>query len=85
VSSRVTPERAVTLLSSLERAALSFADPSDVPSVCRDPADAYLFALAHDADAVLVSGDRDVLEVPGPPVRVLTPKAIASLVSRLGA
>jgi uncharacterized protein len=85
VSSRVTPERAVTLLSSLERAALSFADPSDVPSVSRDPADDYLFALAHDADAVLVSGDRDVLEVPGPPVRVLTPKTFASLVSRLGA
>ena len=83
VASRVSPESADRLIALLERSGFPSADPTDVPSVCRDPADDYLFALARGADAVLVSGDRDVLEVPDPPVRVLTPTAFASLVSRL--
>ena len=42
------------------------ADPVDVPSVCRDPNDDYLLALAADAGAdVLCSGDRDLRDVAG--------------------
>jgi uncharacterized protein len=37
-------------------------DPAAVERVTRDPRDDYLVALAKAAEAVVVSGDRDVLE-----------------------
>jgi putative PIN family toxin of toxin-antitoxin system len=40
-------------------------DPNEQPRVAIDPADDHLFALASTARAVLVSGDRDVLNAPG--------------------
>lgn len=75
----VSSDRAAALIEALQRAAIAFPDPRDVPAVCRDPQDDYLFALARDAGAVLVSGDRDVLETADPGVRVLRPGALASL------
>jgi hypothetical protein len=51
--------------------------------VCRDPHDDYLVALAVATGAEsIVTGDRDLLELPEPPVAVLTPRA---LIERLDA
>jgi putative PIN family toxin of toxin-antitoxin system len=83
VATRVPATVATGLVGALERAAIVVADPSDVPRVCRDPGDDYLFALAREAEAVLVSGDADVLAVASPPVRVLSPRAVRNLLSRL--
>lgn len=41
-------------------------DPNAPPPVrCDDPGDDYLVALAHDQKAILVSGDRHLLELAG--------------------
>lgn len=57
--------------------------PEPHPAVCRDPRHGYLVALAvaRRADAI-VTGDRDLLELPDPPVAVLTPRV---LIERLDA
>jgi len=57
--------------------------PLPHPAVCRDPRDDYLVALAvaTRADAI-VTGDRDLLEMPDSPLAVLTPR---SLIERLDA
>lgn len=83
VAARVPSAVASGLVDALERAAIVLPDPSDVPPVCRDPGDDYLFALAREAQGVLVSGDADVLAVVSPPVRVLSPRAFGDLLSRL--
>lgn len=51
-------------------------DPGHVQPARRDPNDDYLvaFAQAEAADA-LVSGDRDLLDIPDPPIAVLSPRA----------
>jgi predicted nucleic acid-binding protein len=50
-------------------------DPSDVPSVSRDPDDDYLVALVHSAGAeVLCSGDADLAAVTE--VEVRSPRAL---------
>jgi uncharacterized protein len=79
VRARVPPEAATKLVNLLEEAGLMFPDPSHIPSVCRDPNDDHLFALAHDANAVLVSGDGDVLSVREASVRVLSPAALVTV------
>ncbi len=50
--------------------------PEPHPTVCRDPRDDYLIALAvvSEADAI-ITGDRDLLELPDPPVAALAPRA----------
>jgi len=49
-------------------------DPTDVPSVSRDPNDDYLLALAQVTDSrAVISGDRDLTDLDDPPVPVLTP------------
>ena len=78
---RLVPENeANALVMVIERAAITLPDPLDVPAVCRDPNDDYLFALARQAGAVLVSGDKDILDVTDIGVRVLRPAALASVV-----
>lgn len=50
-----------------------------VEAVSRDPDDDYLVALARDAGADWrVTGDPDLLEVVGPPVRVVSPGVFAA-------
>ena len=78
---RVLPEAALRVLWALREGALLLPDPKDVPAVCRDPDDDYLFALAAASGAVLVSGDADVTGVKDPPVQVLSPTAFAALVA----
>jgi putative PIN family toxin of toxin-antitoxin system len=78
---RLVPENeANALVMVIEQAAITLPDPLDVPAVCRDPNDDYLFALAREAGAVLVSGDNDILDVTDVGVRVLRPAALVSLV-----
>jgi uncharacterized protein len=48
----------------LRRDAAFTDDPAGPPPIhCRDPADDYLIALAHDRAGALVSGDDDLLEL----------------------
>lgn len=51
--------------------------PRPYPAVCRDPDDDYLVALAraHLVDA-LVTGDRDLLELPDIGVAVIAPREL---------
>jgi len=59
----------------LARAATMAADPEDAETVrSRDPGDDYLIALAASERAVLVSGDRHLLELEGQ-IPVFTPAA----------
>lgn len=65
------------LVEELERRAEPADDPTDVPPISRDPDDDYLVALAIEAEVdVLVSGDRDLLDLGNPPVRIVTPRAL---------
>jgi uncharacterized protein len=59
-------ERVVAYMEFLRREAHVVPDP-DAPSPvrCEDPGDDYLVALAHDQRAVLVSGDRHLLDLAG--------------------
>jgi predicted nucleic acid-binding protein len=46
-------------------------DPAEVSVHTRDPDDDYLVALAGHAQAILVSGDRDLLDATLPEITVL--------------
>lgn len=81
---RLSAEDAHLFLADVAAQAVMLADPADPPSVCRDPEDDYLVALADAAGAdVLVSGDDDLLAVEPSRagVEVLTPR---QLIDRLG-
>lgn len=65
------------LVAELSAIAIMADDPPDPPSVTRDPGDDYLVALAVAAGAdALVSGDRDLTDLTGAGVTVLTPRAL---------
>ncbi len=70
----ITSEQAEVFLVLLRDKAEMHADPVAVTELSRDPDDDYLIALARDTDAdALISGDKDLLELSDPPIRVLTP------------
>jgi putative PIN family toxin of toxin-antitoxin system len=75
----LTDDQAARLILAIENAALTLPDPDEIPQVCRDPADDYLFALAGGSADVLVSGDKVILEASDPGVRVLTPAGFAEI------
>ena len=75
----VSGSEATRLRVALLRSAVVVEDPRHVPTVCRDPADDYLFALAAEHAQLLLSGDRDVTEAERPPVRVLTPRGFLAI------
>jgi uncharacterized protein len=62
------------------------ADPAPPhPAVCRDPDDDYLVALARAAGVdALVTGDRDLLELEGVGVAVITPRALVEQLADAG-
>jgi putative PIN family toxin of toxin-antitoxin system len=63
---RIEPEEARRFVDLLARAATIAPDPEGAPSIrSRDPGDDYLIALAASERAVLVSGDRHLLELEG--------------------
>jgi putative PIN family toxin of toxin-antitoxin system len=61
--SRVTSAEASAFVDFLEANAWRAIDPGRPPRRSRDPGDDYLVALAAVTSAVLVSGDRDLLEM----------------------
>ena len=62
------------------------ADPTPpYPAVCRDPGDDYLVALARATVVdVLVTGDRDLLELEEIGVAVITPRALVERLADAG-
>ena len=60
---RISSDEAVALVRLLRSAATLVEDPSDPPRRSSDPDDDYLLALAENAGARLVSGDRHLLEL----------------------
>ena len=81
---RLSADDAQLFLADVAAQVVMLADPLDPPTVCRDPDDDYLVALAMIAGAeVLVSGDDDLLAVEPARagVEVMTPR---QLVDRLG-
>lgn len=67
--SRVTDIEAKTFVDLLERAATVTDDPPTGARRSRDVDDDYLLALAESSMAILVTGDRDLLDLKGLPVR----------------
>ncbi len=71
----VTVEEAQTFVAEVARFGRRLADPTDPPSASRDPDDDYLVALARTEGArAVISGDRDLTEMPDTGIVVLTPK-----------
>ena len=60
---RVPAEDAREFVSRLRALATAAPDPPDAPRRSEDPADDYLLALAEAERAVLVSGDRHLLDL----------------------
>jgi putative PIN family toxin of toxin-antitoxin system len=63
VHTYVVPAEAVAFVLLLETSATRMPDPSEAPRRSRDPGDDYLLALAESSSAVVVSGDRDLLNL----------------------
>ena len=60
----ISEEDARRVLRWLKESATVIDDPADPPPVRSvDPGDDYLIALAADREAILVSGDRDILDL----------------------
>lgn len=60
-----TLKEGAALVAAIELAGREIADriPEDLPLVCQDPDDNYLFAIAEDSDTrFIVTGDREVLK-----------------------
>ena len=69
LSTRITSEEAAEMLELLRLGAEMHEDPQMPPLVhSSDPGDDYLIALAAEAGAILVSGDKHLLELPRIPV-----------------
>ena len=64
----VTSEEAEAFIELLRAAGIMADDVASPPQISRDPGDDYLLALAKSKAAILVSGDRDLLEVKDAPV-----------------
>ena len=75
LSARISPDLADEVVELLRRTAIMIEDPAGPPPMrSQDPDDDYLITLAQTAQALIVSGDRHLLDVPGLPVR--TPAAL---------
>ena len=69
----VTEEEAEEFVSEVARLGTAFPDSPEPERVSRDPSDDYLIALARStASRAVVSGDRDLTELPDPDPPVLT-------------
>ena len=76
----LTLERVNQFVEALARDAEVADDPREPAPLSRDPRDDYLIALARAASAhVLVTGDRDLLEVVSPDVRIVSPREFLEL------
>ena len=80
---RVSGDEAARFVSMLRRGAVLVPDPPAPARQPADPQDLYLLALAEDHHAVLVTGDRHVLELAGRfPIR--TPRELLDALERGG-
>lgn len=77
----VTNSEAQEFVERVQRRATVLDDPAAAPPVTRDPDDEYLVALAEHAEAVLVSGARDLLEADVASLEIISPRQV---VARLG-
>ena len=66
---RIADDEAQAFVDLLRRTATMADDPAAPVRRSRDPGDDYLLALAESAVAILVTGDQDLLDVKGLPVR----------------
>jgi putative PIN family toxin of toxin-antitoxin system len=67
---RISEQATDSLLNLLRRStAVTAAPPPPAPATSRDPGDDYLVALAAATGSVLVSWDRDLLELTGFPIQ----------------
>jgi uncharacterized protein len=66
--SHVTDEEADAFVALLRETAEMARDVRASPRLSRDPDDDYLISLARSSAAMLVSGDRDLLDLKGAPV-----------------
>jgi predicted nucleic acid-binding protein len=58
---RISPDEAATFVAVLRGGAILAADPAEPERRSADASDDYLIALAEQEQAVLVSGDKDLL------------------------
>ncbi len=66
LADRIPPQDAEGLVALLARAATLTQDPDRPPQVSApDPDDDYLIALAAQSQSILISGDKDLLELAG--------------------
>ena len=71
-----TVEDAQHLVDALTLIAELHPDPPTIPSVCADPDDNYLFALAQSAGiSIIISGDRRVQATAVSGIEVMSPRA----------
>lgn len=66
--SRISDEEANAFIDLLGRTATRMDDPAGSRRRSRDPGDDYLLALAEAASAILVTGDKDLLDLADVPV-----------------
>lgn len=78
ISRRVSADAVDELEALLRDSAQLVADPDEVPRRSPDPGDDYLVALAEAGSAVLVSGDRHLLDLEAG-ARILSPQALMAL------
>jgi uncharacterized protein len=79
LAKRVEKEDAVAFVSWLGRSATIVVDPAQAPSVRSvDPGDDYLIALAVSERALLVSGDKHLLEL-GDRIPIVSPAAFLEM------
>lgn len=79
IRARVSTDDARLFLADIAAQVVMFTDPADPPSICRDPDDDYLVALAATSGVdVLVSGDNDLLAIEPDQagVEILTPRQL---------
>ena len=79
IKDRLDPSLTAAVIDRIERLVTLVPDPADPPPVApSDPDDAYLVALAAGTRAVIVTGDRGLLEL-APSVPVFSPAEFAAL------
>ena len=77
----IAPDEAAAFIALLRQNAQVRDDPSEPPRRSRDAKDDYLIALAQATDAVLVSGDQDLLSL-AKDLPIRSPREFLALVDR---
>ena len=82
---RFDPKDLAEIVANVERAAIGYADPTEIEALLRDPDDDYLVALARDAGAdAIVTGDHDLLDHVGLQPRAIDAREACKLLALTG-